>query len=242
MFQKCLSKQRPWRGSRNVYKHSSQEVLVHSVSQQTAKPRSLQISTQLLLTPRHQRCSPSPERQRLLSTTHGHYAWEPDGEQHSALGTHLRSCTPPAAGWCWTCPLGSEGHWGHCEHSRFWDWSEGSRSLPLTSWRSCSGTDWTTETVEEKGEMQQGRKAQRGSASAHAAAVASASQSARSLLVPWRPAWIRLWILFMPIYLFHSKVTISKMTSSLWEKENIQFGVKHSVKLLNVSGQHSAGR
>ena len=31
------------------------------VSQQTAKPRSLQISTQLLLTPRHQRSSPSPE-------------------------------------------------------------------------------------------------------------------------------------------------------------------------------------
>lgn len=61
--------------------------------------------------------------------------------EQKASNTHLHLCTLPTAGWCWTCLPGSEGRWGRCEHSRFWDWNEGSQSPPLTSWQSYSGTD-----------------------------------------------------------------------------------------------------
>lgn len=207
MSEKCLSKQRPWRGSSRKCLQTQLLGSTGSFCQPTdgQAQQPLQISTQLLLAPRHQRSSPSPERRRLL------YATMP-GEP-TAGSAHLRSaCTPPAAGWCWTCPL---QEWRTLR--TLWTF----QILGLERRKSISSSDflavlqrywlsdwncWEEERCSREHQTQ--RDSWRSATTSSAIAICATAE------ILWKPSVIKLWYVRYDITYSTVEVNISKMTSS----------------------------
>lgn len=161
-----------------------------------AKPSSLQISTQLLFIPRHQRSSPSPERDGGSSNPR-RYAWGTDGGQRSPPLVYTSSCRLmldlSTREWrtlrtLWTFQiLGLERRKSISSSDflavlqRYW----------LNDWNCWGRRERCGRGVKPKG--------------THKRTALQLSlplpQSARSLLLLWKPSLTKLWILFITILL-----------------------------------------